>query len=599
MEKENKNIKYIENFITILEKNINNLKKTKKLSLPFEELYGIIKDIKTLMLNDEQVNDSNYKVRGELCRKKLIPILNLILKLDSDKERNVDYYQILKYFYKIAARISLEHYFIYREWEDKDKYFAPRYNILQGYIHYLEEIENNPNFELLIVNFPSGYGKTYTEKISEAWSFGVDPTGAILSLCSNDTVVKAGSRVVMSEIKQPFFGEVFPNLKYDSNDKDFFLKETESDWKLRDCKLGSSYNAATTNSNVVGQRASKRIHIDDLYPNHKEAENRKLNQQYYDDYNTVWKKRFIQEAPTHKVVVTGTLWSSDDLIARLISYYTKRYKFKKHPIYPYTFVSENDKIAIIRVPALDYVTGESTCPQIRTTAQVMEDKDSIEEYLFQTNFQQIPTDPEALFFSYTRLKTYSKIPNECGKKTYAVIDATRKSGKDFFAMPIYSKLEQKNDLDLYYLKDCIFTREATNQMYNKIVDKIIQNHIVYLVIESNVTSELSEALRKILHKLKINWCEIVEKYNTIPKPTRIEAEKGTIKKQLIFPEKGMYGINTEMGAYMDNLTSYNNEGVNPNDDAPDSSAMFCSEIIDKQDDDEEELEVIDWIRELI
>ena len=35
-----------------------------------------------------------------------------------------------------------------------------------------------------------------------------------------------------------------------------------------------------------------------------------------------------------------------------------------------------------------------------------------------------------------------------------------------------------------------------------------------------------------------------------------------------------------MGQFMDNLTLYNNEGTNPNDDAPDSCAMFSSEIIE-------------------
>ena len=73
----------------------------------------------------------------------------------------------------------------------------------------------------------------------------------------------------------------------------------------------------------------------------------------------------------------------------------------------------------------------------------------------------------------------------------------------------------------------------------------------------------------------------MEKYNTIAKPTRIENEKHIIKKQLVFPEKGMYGTNTEMGAFMDNLTSYNESGMNKNDDAPDACALFGSEIIEE------------------
>lgn len=50
---------------------------------------------------------------------------------------------------------------------------------------------------------------------------------------------------------------------------------------------------------------------------------------------------------------------------------------------------------------------------------------------------------------------------------------------------------------------------------------------------------------------------------------------------MVFPEKGMYGINTQMGMFMENLTSYNSEGTNTNDDAPDSCAMFGSEIIEE------------------
>ena len=50
---------------------------------------------------------------------------------------------------------------------------------------------------------------------------------------------------------------------------------------------------------------------------------------------------------------------------------------------------------------------------------------------------------------------------------------------------------------------------------------------------------------------------------------------------MIFPKKGMYGINTHMGKFMDNLTTYNSTGANANDDAADSCAMFGSEIIEE------------------
>lgn len=419
---------------------------------------------------------------------------------------------------------------------------------------------------------------TYPEKISEAWAFGVDPTKTVLSLCSNEDVVKGGSRVVLDEIKSDWFGEVFPDMKYDENDRNYFLKETEGTWKLKKCKLNASYYAKTTQSNVVGVRASQRIHIDDLYADYKEALVQTLNEYYFNKYNTVWKKRFVQnEIP--KVVVTGTLWASGDFIALLIANCKKHFKFHKHPKYKYTYVSEDGSTVIIQVPALDYETGLSTCPELKTTKELLLEKQDIEDYLWQTNFQQIPTDPESLFFSYNKLRTYETIPKTEYIGRYAVIDATRKSGKDFFAMPICCKVPNGDNMD-YYLEDCIFTRTATKDMYEEVCNKIIQHHIIELVIESNVTSELKQNIDMILKQNGVNYCIIREKYNCENKKARITDQKGNILKCIVFPQKNMFGINTDMGKFMENLTLYNDDGRNANDDSADSSGLFTKEFVE-------------------
>lgn len=564
----------INQILTILE---NNYRYNYGKKISYDEVFAMVKDLYVLYQNFEH----NKKECGISVIKRYIPLLDLLIKIDKNDEHIVEYVKYLKYSYKIGARISLEHYMVYREWDEpeKDKFFEPRYNILSGYIHFLQEIDTNPNFHTLIFNAPSGYGKTFPEKISEAWSFGLDDKGTILSLCSNDDVVKGGSRTVIDEIKSQHFGEVFPDLKYDKEDKDFFLKETDGNWKLRNCKMLASYYASTTNSNVVGERASKRIHIDDLYPDYKEALNQELNKYYLNKSMTVWEKRFIQNKPP-KVVITGTLWASGDYIDLKIQQLKKENKFKPHPKYPYTLISEDGSIAIIQVPALDYETDESTCPEIKSTYELRKERNRMEEYLWETNFQQKPSNPEALAFSYDKLRQYETLPDNQINYTYAVIDATRKSGKDFFSMPIFKPLKSDYIND-YYLIDVLFTKTATKDMYDDIVDKILEHHIITLVIESNVTSELKQNIEEKLKRKGATFCEIIEKYNTLPKATRIEMEKGVIKKQLIFPQKNSYGENTHMGKFMINLTLYNSSGNNSNDDAPDSCALFCSEIIEE------------------
>ena len=564
----------IDNLLSILEANFG--KKSKE-QIGYDEIFEMCQDLHVLFQNYEE----NIKECGLLVIKKYIPILDLLIKIDNNVDHLQEFDKMLKYAYKLGARISLEHYMVYREWDlpEKEKFFQPRYNILVGYIHYLQELELNPTFTTLIFNAPSGYGKTYPKKIAEAWCFGIDDKGTVLSLCSNDDVVKAGSRTVIDEIKSEAFGEVFPKMKFNPDDKTFFLKETDEQWKLRDCKLQFSYYAKTTNSNVVGSRASKCIHIDDLYPDYLSAMNKQLNEYYYNKSITVWEKRFVQNR-TPKVCITGTLWASGDYIDQKIHQLMKEHTFKKHKKYPFVMLSEDESCAVIQVPALDYETGASTCPELKSTEELLKEKRNMDIYLWETNFQQIPTNPDALSFSYEKIRTYKSIPPTEYTGTYAVIDATRKSGKDFFAMPIFVKVPNLNSYD-YYLQDCLFTRTATKDMYNEIVDKILEHHILTLVIESNVTSELAQNINNILAEKGAFFCEILEKYNTVAKPTRIENEKHIIKKQLVFPEKGMYGVNTDMGAFMDNLTSYNESGMNKNDDAPDACALFGSEIIEE------------------
>lgn len=566
------NYQLIDKILTILE---NNYRYNFGKKISYEEVFDMMKDLYSLMNNYEK----NVQECGEIAIKRYIPLLDLLIKIDSNPIHLAEYEKHLKYAYKLSARISLEHYFVYREWEtpEKDKFFAPRFPAICGYIHFLQEIVLNPQFTDLIFNAPAGFGKTFPEKIAEAWSYGIDSTGAILSLCSNDTVVKSGSALVRQEIKSDHFGEVFPKMKYDKDDKDFFLKETDGDWKLRDCKLGASYNASTCNSNVIGQRANKWIHIDDLYKGYKEAMNTELNLQYYNDCQLSWSTRYVLSA-IPKMIITGTLWASGDFIDLKIKQLEKEHTFVKHPKYPYTRISTDGSCAIIQLPALDEF-GESVFPELKSTAELLKIKQRIAEYLWENNYMQHSTDPEELIFSYNLLRTYETIPETDYKGAYAVIDANRKSGKDFFAMPIFKKVENDNVFD-YYLRDCIFTKTATKDLYDEITNKIIEHHIIKLVIESNVTSELKQNLENKLKEKGFNFCEIIEKWNEEKKATRINDASGAVKRQLVFPKREMYGINTDMGKFMNNLTTYNSTGSNVNDDAPDSCAMFSNEIID-------------------
>lgn len=565
----------IQKMLGVLEENFKfkwKFKTTPKIT--FENIFEIMTNLSQLFTIYSTID---FKIVGIEIKKRYIPLLELLLKIDNNTVRLPEYAKYLKEAYRLAGRVDFESFIIYYEWEkpEKEKFYAPRMEILQGYAYYLNKMIFDPEFEGIIANLPSGWGKTYLMDLANAFSYGVDDTGTILALCSNEDVVNGGSRTVKEIMQSPEFGEIFPNLKYNKEDKEYFKKDTESEWTLKGCKLSASYYARTTRSNVVGCRASKWVWIDDLYADYKEALNEEDNKFYYNKFLTVWRKRFIQEAPIWKFIITGTMWSPKDFIVKTISWLKDKYKFIPHPKFKYVQISEDGKFAIIQVPALNVETNKSNCEALASTKTLLNEKRSLDTYIFECNFQQNPISPDSLAFDWKNLKQYSEpLKNEYGA-TYAVIDGTRKSGKDFFAMPIFQPY-----MGDYALVDCIFTQVATSKLTDEICRKIMENRIKILVIETNVDGGLKTTLLKRLGEMGYNESiDIREKYSTMVKETRIELERGNVVDKIYYPSQNLFAPNSDMGKFMTSFTMYNIEGKNVHDDANDSCSLFSSEII--------------------
>lgn len=559
--------KTIENILSTLEHNFKS-RYDKKIS--YENVFELIN---TLMKLFKIYISLNEKECCTLIIKRYIPLLNLLINIDNNTIRIPKYYDLLKESYRLAARMSFLHWLIYYEWDLQVKVFEPRVKILDAYIYYLNYMCWNKEDLTLIVNLPSGWAKTYTYAQYCAFRIGTDTDGTFLSICSNDDLVKQMSRTIMNIIMSEQFGNVFENLDYRKDPKGLFLKATDGEWKIKGNTKAASYIAKSRDSNVVGFRSYYSTFCDDMYKNPDESLDMNLNRRLFTDYQTVWTERTAKGYPK-QFVLAGTIWSPFDLMTQVIELEKSKRKFIKHPKFEFTEISEDKKVVIIKVPALNEF-GESNCPDIAKTEELQDKKNNISAYLWECNFQQNPIPPEGLPFDYQNLISYSFTPI---KREYskAYIDANRKSGGDYFSMPILQFNEEN-----WELIDAIFTREATTELYESIVDKIIQHHIITLVIESNVNDGLSKEIENRLKAQNISYCEIIEKYNTLPKDTRILMAEGTIKKRIEFPKKGMFGINTDLGKLMENLTMYTTQGRNRNDDAADSLAGFTLEIIEE------------------
>ena len=406
-------------------------------------------------------------------------------------------------------------------------------------------------------------------KYAEAWSFGINNTGSILAICSNDFLIRSMSRSVIDILQSQEFGEVFPSMSYAKNSK-IFTKETDKEWRLSTCALVNSYMAISRDSNAVGLRASTFISLDDMYTDFNEALDNELNKRLWNKYITVFRERFVKGRPV-KMAIVGTKWSAFDLLSQIEEDLHAHKEFVPDPKYSYTWISTDGTSAIIKVPALDE-NGQTTCPKLISTEELLEKKSKIPSYLWLCNYQQESIPPEGLEFDYNLLKTYpSKM--SVADVSFATLDPARK-GKNYVSMPIFIKVKTEDDMYKYALVDAMFKKKAMTDLYDEIVMKVKKNKIIKLIIENNTDTSLPYVIEQKLKEANVTTCEVVPIYSYQNKEQRIKDYQGIMKQNIIFPEKSLYPISTDLGQLMEQLTSYSFTYPNRFDDGIDSVIMF-------------------------
>ena len=203
-------------------------------------------------------------------------------------------------------------------------------------------------------------------------------------------------------------------------------------------------------------------------------------------------------------------------------------------------------------------------------------KKHMSEFLWQCVYQQSPIPPEELSFDWGSLKQWDIPPNESEMTCYAALDPARK-GKNYVSMPICCKNEEDG---LFYLVDWIYKKKSMDELYSVICDKIVEHQITYLVIENNTDTSLKKVLQDELYeKRKYYGCVIYEQYASVNKEQRIKDNQGYIKNNIVYPKKGLFRENTDIGKAINALVSYSFEYPNKFDDAPDSIALFTSRFV--------------------
>ena len=422
-----------------------------------------------------------------------------------------------------------------------------------------------------------GYGKSYTSNMFSAWVYGLDINNSILRLSYAQELVLGFSRAVQDFIRNPRYREVFPQFKI-YGDKPF-EKEKESDWILKGGNLQTSHIARTREGSTTGLRARTAIILDDMIKGSEEATNSDEHAKNYARWNNEWKNRRVDT--NIKYILVGTMWSPEDILNKVMNDVQSLHETVPSKIKGFEkYVEETtDGYAVfIKVPLLDE-KDESTCSQVMTTEEARVLRDTDDPFSFSCVYQQDPIAPTGLEFADENLEHYEELPKDengedmCTPYGFASLDPARR-GKDNVSMPIFRVCGEK-----HYLIDCIFKQKAMTELYDEIVEKIIQHNIIKFVVENNIDTSLKVLLEEKLHEKGYYYCEIIEKYNTVKKEQRIKDARGVALRSIVFKDKSKYKPNSDYGRFMKNLTTYSFDYPNKHEDAPDSIALYTQEII--------------------
>lgn len=530
----------------------------------------------------------------------ILPVCNQkIAKYKGDKEK---YKELSKWvlleddFYALASYRNLKLFALYLERENNNKVWYATMHLFENLFFYMQKtifdyynpkITDDDKIECLRASYFPGAGKTYAANIFSAFWFGVDEEISILRITYSDDLCSIFINQTATIINSKNYRKVFP--KFDlgegiANSK-LYTKYSISVGFQFTFSPNVNLFAKTRDGSITGKRG-KILIIDDITKGVKEAYDEKLYKMLVNKYDAEWTSR--ADSTYQPVIALGTMWSPQDLlnVIRLRAVKDSE-RLENDKNFKYTELVKNKKGVInsvfISTPILDYDTDETTCPLRYSTAKLKKRRENMDGLLWNAVYQQRPQEPSDFIFSEEKIITYDDTtyprlefankPTQC----WAFIDPTRK-GTDFFAMGIFKryKMDQDNWSKWYFI-DCILEQAPTKELMYDIAYKIISHNVTKLGYENNIDVSFDDLLKTKLKELKHGGTCGIDSFfsNRESKETKIMNASFGIKKEIIFPSKKMYTLNSAIGKAMQQLTMWNlNLRRTDHDDFPDMVSMF-------------------------
>lgn len=391
-------------------------------------------------------------------------------------------------------------------------------------------------YDIVIINLPPGFGKSYTAIMLATWAFGQSIQNQVVALSYNKSLAETFAKAVRNAIQDEEIVEdehhfvvnsFFPKLKIKFGDG------AMTKWALEGSYM--SYLASGFDGTLTGMRGNIGI-IDDPIKNAAEAVNENVKAGHFDFYKNTFTSRMLDGAVQF---IIQTRWATDDLAGKLIEEFP-------------------DRCYEIKLAALDE-HGRSLCEDLYSTKDLLRKQATLDEPIWLANFMQEPIDVRGSLYA-TGFKTYEVIDEDAVERVINYTD-TADMGSDFLCSI------SADVIDKYiYVKDIYYTDESMETTEPETARRLDFYGVREAAIESNNGGRgFARNVESDLKKKKNRKCQVTWFHQGKNKRTRILVNASNVLEQIIMPE----GWEKKYPKFYEAVMKYQRKGKNTHDDAPD------------------------------
>ncbi len=400
--------------------------------------------------------------------------------------------------------------------------------------------------DVLVVNEPPRHGKSRTAGNFVEWILGNDPKKKIMLGSYNETLSTRFSKNVRNAIQEVkvsaerlVYSDVFPETKIKYGDASMNL------WSLEG--TDTSYLATSPGGTATGFGADI-ILIDDVIKNALEANNANVLEGHWDWFTNTMLSRLETGG---KIIIIMTRWHSNDLAGRVL---------KELPDLGY-------KVKHINMKALRD-DGTMLCEEVLSREEYDRKTRAMGADIAAANYQQEPIDIKGKLYS-NGFKTYTSLPTF--KRVSNYVDTADK-GSDYLCSLVYGETMDNQA----YLLDVLYTKEDMAKTEPQTAEQLAKNRVNYSKIEGNNGGEgfARSVERHMKQELKWNGTVVDTFHQSNNKQARILANATWLMENLYMPENWR----DRWPDYYKAMNTYQKEGKNTNDDAPDATTGIAEEM---------------------